>query len=383
MWSRLAAARLRGVLDSLARFYTRKSGDYTFSLVLPTLFWISAVRLPLAWAAVFDNDTLSTCCALLSLSAMFLYPSLVLSNFDSFKMYTVSVSASRAARDAEVASLRADAAANSGRLSSLRLARSLPALVGLDDPLAVAAACETSARAGREETIPPGAVLVAACVLRESPRVVADGNGGGLPAVVWEVPAGQGEGSGTVDDETALPIARLWSALVNAAGAAAAAVVPPPVRSAAAGEAAAAARCARNDAESSHDDFFAQFSSPLTAAALAAQGVMAAALAVAYCARFDVGGAGDSTSWWLLPLLTGYSLLCFAPGRWMGVKRGGGARGRGRGGVFAWLRRGTPAGRDRLVAGGAARTGGGGFRRAAAAGGAQARPMVGRRVRWR
>ena len=312
MWSRLEAERLRGVLD-VGLVFNREPYDATFSLASfqPFLF-VGVFVLPATWMAMFNFSTLFVFFWFQSVCAtFFLIPPLLA--VDTHEKYTAAVSASRAARDAEVASLRADAAANGGRLSSLHLARSLPALVGLADPFDVAAACAVSARAGREETVPPGAVLVAACALRASPRVVADGGGGGLPAVVWDVLAGQGWESGADDDDTAPPIARLWSALVNAAGAAAAAVTPPSMRSAAAGEVAADAQRTRDDAESSRNEFFAQFSPPLTAAVLAAQGTMAAALAVAYCARFDVGGAGDSTSWWLLPLLTVYSLLCFAP----------------------------------------------------------------------
>ena len=48
---------------------------------------------------------------------------------------------------------------------------------------------------------------------------------------------------------------------------------------------------------------------------LAAQGVLAVALAAVWCAHIGSGQstAGDVESWWLLPLLTGYSAMCLAP----------------------------------------------------------------------
>ena len=278
MWSRLAAARLRGL--NLGLIYNREPfGDLTFTLVLlfVSFFLICiSVVLPTAWTLVFKDDALSTYFHVQSLlSAPWFDISLF--NFDSYTTYTAAAGASRAARDAEVASLRADAAANGGRLSSLRLARALPALAGLNDPLAAAAACAASARAGRAEAAPAGAVLVAAGALRASPRVVADG-GGGKPAVVWEVPASRGGGGGIGDD-------------------------------AAAG---AAARNARDNAETARNEFFAQFSLPLPAAVLAAQGAMAAALTATVCVRYG-GTPGSDALWWIVPLLTGYSAMCLAP----------------------------------------------------------------------
>ena len=48
---------------------------------------------------------------------------------------------------------------------------------------------------------------------------------------------------------------------------------------------------------------------------LAAQGVLAVALAAVWCAHIGSGQstAGNVESWWLLPLLTGYSAMCLAP----------------------------------------------------------------------
>ena len=209
MWSRLAAARLRGL--NLGLIYNREPmySDFTFyTLAIAALswFWFAAILVPLAWAdVVFKNESVTSYCTLQSyVSMLWFFPSL-LCNFDTYRLGTAAASSSRAARDAEVASLRADAAANGGRLSSLRLARALPALVGLDEPLAATAAYTASAQAGREEAAPAGAVLVAACALRATPRVVADG-GGGAPAVVWEVPASGGGESGD-GDGTALTAA--------------------------------------------------------------------------------------------------------------------------------------------------------------------------------